>query len=87
MNKCLSCISAGLFLLTTLPLTLAAIHWFYEPLEILLSFHLHLPCVLSALGILAALTGTKGDIKFNLVLFNLLTLSLYLIFITQLHSH
>lgn len=85
-GKCLSCISAGLLLLTILPLTLAAIHWFNKPLELLLSFNEHLPCVLSGLGIVAALIGAKGDIKFNLVLFNVLTLSLYLIFTTHLHS-
>lgn len=85
-EKCLSCISAGLFLLTMLPLTLAAIHWFHTPLEMLLSLHLHFPCVLSGLGILAALIGAKGDLKFNLVLFNVLTLSLYLIFSTGMHS-
>lgn len=85
-GKCLSCISAGLFLLTMLPLTLAAIHWFYKPLEMLLSLHLHLPCVLSGLGVVAAMIGAKGELKFNLVLFNVLTLSLYLIFSTSLHS-
>lgn len=85
-EKCLSCVSAVLFLLTMLPLTLAAIHWFHKPLEILLSFHLHFPCVLSSLGIVAAMIGAKGDLKFNLVLFNVLTLSLYLIFSTSLHS-
>jgi len=40
-EKCLSCISAGLFLLTMIPLTLAAIHWFHGPLE-LLSLSLYL---------------------------------------------
>ncbi|MGH2317896.1 hypothetical protein ACRC6Q_09000 [Planococcus sp. SE5232] len=85
-GKCLSCISAVLFLLTMLPLSMAAIHWFYKPLEILLSLHLHLPCVLSGLGIVAAMIGAKGDLRFNLVLFNVLTLSLYLIFSTSLHS-
>lgn len=84
-EKCLSCISAGLFLLTMLPLTLAAVHWYEGPLEFLLSLHLHLPCVLSGLGIVAALIGAKGDLKFNLVLFNMLTLSLYLIFSTSMH--
>ena len=85
-EKCLSCISAGLFLLTMIPLTLAAIHWFQKPLELLLSFHLHLPCVLSGLEIAAAWIGAKGDLRFNLVLFNVLSLSLYLIFSTNLHS-
>ncbi|ANU10960.1 hypothetical protein A1A1_08109 [Planococcus antarcticus DSM 14505] len=84
-KKCFSWISAGLLLLTMLPLTLAAIHWFHKPLELLLVFHLHFPCVLSGLGVVAALIGAKGDIKFNLVLFNLLTLCLYLIFSTGLH--
>ncbi|MDQ0427354.1 hypothetical protein QOZ98_000179 [Planomicrobium stackebrandtii] len=85
-KKCFACISAGLLLLTMLPLTLAAIHWFHTPLELLLSFHLHFPCFLSGAGIVAALIGAKGDLKFNLVLFNVLTLSLYLIFSTNLHS-
>lgn len=85
-EKCLSCISAGLFLLTMIPLTLAAIHWFHGPLEFLLSLHLHLPCILSALGVVAALVGAKGDLRFHLVLFNVLSLSLYLIFSTNLYS-
>lgn len=85
-GKWLSYISAVLFLSTMLPLMLAAIHWFHKPLEILLSLHLHLPCVLSSLGIVAAVFGAKGDLKFNLVLFNTLTLSLYIIFSTSLHT-
>ena len=84
-KKGFSYISAGLLLLTMLPLTFAAIHWFPKPLELLLSVHLHLPCLLSGLGVVAALFGAKGDLRFNLVLFNVLTLSLYLIFITDLH--
>ncbi|MBT2570838.1 hypothetical protein [Planococcus sp. ISL-110] len=84
-KKYFSYISAVLLLLTMLPLTLAAIHWFHEPLELLLSLHLHLPCFLSGLGVLAALIGTKGDLRFNLILLNVLTLSLYLIFLTDLY--
>ncbi|WP_142829968.1 hypothetical protein [Planococcus soli] len=85
-KNCFSCISASMLFLTMLPLTLAAIHWFNKPLELLMSFHLHFPCFLSGFGIVAALIGAKGDMKFNLVLFNVLTLSLYLIFSTNLHS-
>lgn len=85
-RKWLSYISAVLFLSTMLPLMLAAIHWSHKPLGILMSLDLHLPCVLSSLGIVAAVFGAKGDFKFNLVLFNVLTLSLYLIFSTSLHS-
>lgn len=85
-KKCFSCISAFILLLTMLPLTLAAIHWFSKPLELLMSLHLHFPCFLSGVGIVAALIGAKGDMKFNLVLFNVMTLSLYLIFSNNFHS-
>lgn len=85
-KKCFSCISAIILLLTMLPLTFAAIHWFHKPLELLLSFHLHFPCFLSGMGIVTALIGARGDMKFNLVLFNVMTLGLYLIFSSNLHS-
>ncbi len=83
-GKYCSYISATLCFLTLLPLTLAAIHWLQGPLEFLLGVHPHLPCLLSGLGVIAALFGKKGDWKFNLVLFNTLSLSLYLILITNL---
>ncbi|MGE6370048.1 hypothetical protein ACQKDB_13055 [Planococcus kocurii] len=62
------------------------IHWFEGPLEFLLNLHLHLPNLLSGLGVVTALIGKKGDLKFNLVLFNMLSLSLYVILTAHLNS-
>ncbi|ANU13135.1 hypothetical protein B481_0485 [Planococcus halocryophilus Or1] len=85
-EKCFSCISASICLLTLLPLALAAIHWFQGPLEILLNVHLYLPSLLSVLGVGAAIIGIKGDLKLNLVLFNVLSLSLYVILTINLNA-
>lgn len=84
-EKCFSCISASICLLTLLPLTLAAIHWFQGPLEFLLNVHPQLPSLLSVVGLVSALIGIKGDLKLNLVLFNFLSLSLYVILTINLN--
>ncbi|EGA90430.1 hypothetical protein GPDM_05366 [Planococcus donghaensis MPA1U2] len=50
----------------------------------MLNVHLYLPSLLSILGVGAALIGIKGDLKLNLVLFNILSLSLYAILTVNL---